>query len=79
MSEITLKYGYKIHGIDTVEGRNKSAKTSKFYETYQDALRAARNCVVRSSCEIVIFRAFKVVGPVQPTIVEHNVRLGDDF
>ncbi len=77
--EYRLKYGYKIHGVETVEGRSRSANTDKFYETYQDAMNAARNCVARSGKDIVIFRAYKVVGPTLPVVIEHDVHLGDDF
>ncbi len=62
---------YKLHGVDTVEGLVRSANTSKFYETYGDALDAAKALVSRASnppSGIVIFQSIAVVHLETPPI-----------
>ena len=61
---------FKIHGLRTANGQNRSANTPKFYETERDALEAAENMMCGRppfGCptdSLVIYKAWRVVRPL---------------
>lgn len=69
---------WKLHGIDSVTGKSRSANNSTFYDTYEEALAAAKTYCSRANqpCPgIVIYKAHTFVAPAKPIepplIVEH--------
>ena len=60
---------WKLHGIDSVTGKSRSANNATFYNSYEEALAAAQSYVGRDNkpCPgIVIFKAYSLVMPVPP-------------
>ena len=65
---------YKIHALSTVEGTRRSAGNSKFYDTYDEALLAARRCfATKAPTGIVIFKAIKLVRTQEPPIIVEDI------
>lgn len=78
-----IKNMYKIHGLATAQGHTRSQNTPKFYDTYDDADRAANQCLLSNpSAEgIVIYKAIKVLKRETPPIVTldvHGVYIEED-
>jgi len=67
---------FKIHGADTVHGVKRSRDMNKFYDSYEEAEKAARKCVASDGCEIVIFEAIKLVKPAMAPILVEDVPKG---
>jgi hypothetical protein len=59
---------YKIHGALTVLGKNKSANTSVFYDSLDEAREAAKAMALESGGELVIFEAIEVVRSTKPPV-----------
>lgn len=76
--ELKLKYGYKIHGLSTVQGLTCSANTKKFYKTFEEAKRIAEKCVRDNHESIVIFKAVAVICPELPPTRMRIPQLEDD-
>lgn len=63
---------WKLHGIDSVTGKSRSANNATFYESYDEALAAAKTYCSRGNnpCPgIVIFKAYQLVTPVAAPVV----------
>lgn len=63
----SVRYRYKLHGIDTVNGVSNSSNVCKFYETLEEAQQVAESYCARAykPCDgIVIFKAVQLVRPV---------------
>ncbi len=79
-----VKYPYKIHGLNTVNGTSRSIKTNKFYETLVEARKVAQACVSRSACSsrpcngIVIFQAIEAIVPECSPVVTHPIEVNED-
>jgi len=63
---------YKIHGWETIYGKGiTSANTNKFYDTFDEAVTAARSCLTRRNSAtnaIVITKTIAVVELETPPI-----------
>ncbi len=84
-----IKLMYKIHGLRVAQGKSHSGNTNKFYETEEEAVTAAKNCLQidgynRKPDSIIIYKAIILVRPrhrpVEVMAIEHGgevVQLGD--
>ena len=76
-----IKLMYKIHGLRVAQGKSHSGNTNKFYETEEEAVEAAKNCLqpdgyTHRSDSIIIYKAFMLVRPrhlpVEVMSIEHD-------
>ena len=65
-----IKLVYKIHGLNTANGMSRSAGNDTFYETYDEALRAAQSYVGCPTCTeaMIIYKAHVLVRRSRPPI-----------
>lgn len=73
---IEVKHMYKIHGVNTAMGKTVGARNGTFYETWNEALDAAKSCLREgSNCDgIVIYKAVSFVERERSPIVVHDIR-----
>lgn len=70
---VEVRNKYKIHALTTASGTSRGANNNKFYETYEDALERAEQCVNRDGNSIVIYKAIQVVEVEHTPIKVRNV------
>ena len=68
--QVNIKYGYKIHGFKTTCDPILSSNTLKWYETEDEAIKAATKMIKRSNNEdaLVIYKAIKIVRRDDPPV-----------
>jgi len=64
---------YKVHALDSCNRGSPPCSNSTFYETKQDAVRRAKQCIKKGCEAIVIYEAITVVTPTCPEVEFHDV------
>jgi hypothetical protein len=74
----TITNAYKIHCLNTANGKSRSGGNDTFYETYGEAKQAAELYASRNSnpAAMVIYRAIELVEPVERPTISRRI-LGD--
>ncbi len=70
---MNVRNKYKVHALDSCNRGNPPCSNSTFYESKDDAVHRAKECI-RNGCEaIVIYEAITVVTPTAPEVEYHDV------
>jgi len=77
MSDLELKNLYKIHSLNVVNGKVVGTRNQKFYSSEDEATDKAIYCVEKDDCQIVIFKAIRVVRRNAPPIEVTDVETGE--